>query len=268
MIDNIKFNSGAVSPSDCISVTWNTISSNYWLFFGMSILTWVITACVPCVNIFLLGPIMVGLYFSFLKQMNGDPVEFGMMFKGFEKVVPAMVIGLIQSLPGIIIQILQYTTDITRIFLERRGSGSYSYFANNDLAIQSSAPNFALSGGIMVTVIIFCIIIFLFSIAWYITFFFALPILSEHNLSIGETLSLSLRAGWSNWGSLIVLFILQFLVALAGTLAFCIGVFFVLPIIFGSTATAYRQVFPPINPDSPNLPPTPDFFGGNVGTAN
>jgi hypothetical protein len=265
MYQDIKFNSGAISAGECISVTWNSISNNYWLFFGMSILAWLITACIPCLNVFMFGPIMVGLYFAFLKQLRGEFVDFGMMFKGFEKFVPAMVVGVIQSVPGIIGQGVRFTTDISQIFLDKQGSRDF--YSEGSLALQSSAPNFALSGGILIAVIVIGVIVFLFAIAWYITFFFALPILAEYDLSIGETISLSARAGWANWGGLILLFIFQFLVALAGVLMLCIGAFFVLPIIFGSTATAFRQVFPPNNSNVPNVPPTPDFFGGGFGTA-
>jgi hypothetical protein len=264
MYQEIKFNSGAISPGECISVTWDYVSNNYWLFFGMSLLTWVITACVPCLNVFVVGPIMVGLYYAYLRQMSGEYVEFAMMFKGFEKFVPAMVVGLIQSIPGIVGQGVQYTSDFSSILLNQRRSGSY--FAEGSLAMQS-APEFALSGGILIAIIIVGLVVFLFSIAWYITFFFALPLLSEYDLSIGETISLSARAGWSNWGGLILLFIFQFLVALVGVLLLCIGAFFALPIIFGSTATAYRQVFPPRAINPPSSPPAPDYFGGGFGTA-
>jgi uncharacterized membrane protein len=264
MYQDIKFNSGAISPGECMSVTWNYISHNYWLFFGMSLLTWVITACIPCVNVVVVGPIMVGLYYAYLRQMNGEYVEFGMMFKGFEKFVPAMVVGLIQSIPGIVGQGVQYTTDISTTILNQRRSGSF--LTEGSFAMQS-APEFALSGGLLVVAIIVGLIVFLFGIAWYITFFFALPILSEYDLGIGETIALSARAGWSNWGGLILLFIFQFLAALVGVLLLCIGVFFVLPIIFGSTATAYRQVFPRREVDAASGPPAPDYFGGGFGTA-
>ena len=38
-------------------------------------------------------PAMAGMYYVMLRNMRGESVEFGMMFKGFEKFVPLMVIG-------------------------------------------------------------------------------------------------------------------------------------------------------------------------------
>lgn len=265
MYQNIKFNRRAISASECISVTWESISNDYWVFFGMSTLAWLITACIPCFNVFMYGPVMAGLYLSFLTQMRGEPVEFGMMFKGFEKFVPAMVVGLIQSVPGIVGQGVRFTTDISGIIPDSRGSGDL--FSNGNFALQTSASDWALSGGILIAAIVIGVIVFLFAVAWYITFFFALPIIAEYDLSIGETISLSARAGWANWGGLIILGIFQMLIGLVGVLLLCIGVFFVLPVIFGSTATAFRQVFPADPSDRPNLPPPPEFFGRGFGTA-
>ena len=54
--------------------------------------------------------------------------------------------------------------------------------------------------------------------------------------------------------------------ALGGVLAFCIGVLFVLPIIWVSWAFAYRQVFPDLSPTAyRNEPPPPDAYQGSFG---
>jgi len=49
-------------------------------------------------------------------------------------------------------------------------------------------------------------------------------------------------------------------------IALCIGVFFVLPVIWVAWAFAYRQVFPDLNPTIfRNEPPPPDAYQGNFG---
>ncbi|HEX8288088.1 MAG TPA: hypothetical protein VF556_08835 [Pyrinomonadaceae bacterium] len=259
MSPNIEFNSSAVNAGDCISDGWSLIQPNYWLFLGMSFLGLIIGGCIPCVSIFLAGPVMVGIFYTLFTQMRGQPVEFGMMFKGFERFVPAMVVGIISSLPEIAGEGLRITARFADF--GNRVSGNQSEF------VAQSLPNFALSGGIIILIVCFAIVAFIISIAWKITFIFALPLIADRNLEIGDALKLSARAGWANWSGLLVLFIFQFLVALVGVLLLCVGVFFVIPIIQASTATAYRQVFPDNQLPFNNEPPRPDAYGETYGTA-
>jgi uncharacterized membrane protein len=256
---NIPFNSGAIRAGECISSGWDLIKDNYWLFLGIVLLGAVISGCIPCVSLFFIGPVAVGIYICMFTRMRGQPVEFGMMFKGFEKFVPAMVLGLIEALPGIVAQVVRLGVQFGDIG-SRRGRGGYNFFAQSDMG-----P--ALAGGILIIAIIVGIGFFLFAIAWQITFKFALPILTENSdMGIGDVIKLSARAGWSNIGGIIVLVIFQALVVLIGVLALCIGVLFVIPIIWASNAVAYRMVFP----ESPqggvyHEPPRPDYYGGSFG---
>ena len=58
-----------------------------------------------------------------------------------------------------------------------------------------------------------------------------------------------------------MLFIFEFLLALAGVLALCIGIFFVIPIIYAANAFAYRQVFPWVRDNFNMAPPPPTAYG-------
>ena len=89
---------GGIDATGCISNAWEMIKPNYWLFFGISLLTYVLIACIPCINVILMGPVMGGVYYTAFRAMRGEPIEFGMMFKGFERFVPLMVVGIVQ--PG------------------------------------------------------------------------------------------------------------------------------------------------------------------------
>ncbi len=264
MSQNIQFNSGAIRAGDCISEGWEWIKPQYWLFFGIAFLAMVITACIPFLSIFLIGPIMAGVYFVHFTLFRRQAVDFGMMFKGFEKFVPAMAVGLIQAIPGIITQGVQYTMDfgnVAREILEQQQRRGNTHFL-----AQSSNTDFALSGGILVFAIISGIILFIFAIAWSVTFYFAIPLVADKDLGIGEAISTSARAGWSNIGGIIILAILQGLISILGALACGIGIFFVLPILYASSAVAYRQVFPDMQPQPQNnMPPQPNAYGGTYG---
>ena len=268
MYSDIYFNPSAVRASGCISEGMNLIQPKYWLFLGITLVGLIIGGCIPCASLFLAGPVAVGIFFTLFTEMRGQPVEFGMMFKGFEKFVPSMAVGIITAIPEIIGNGIRFGVQISDIGREinRGGGGGSEFYLGNQLAMQAGFPEIALSGSVLVFVIILGIAAILFGIAWRITFFFALPLLAEYDLSVMDAVKLSARAGWSNWGGIFVLGIFQFLVALVGVLLLCVGIFFVMPIIQASTAVAYRQVFPDRREVFSSEPPQPDVYGGSFGT--
>lgn len=260
-----QFYKSAIDATGCISNAWNLIKPNYGLFLGVSVLTYVLIACIPCLNVFLMGPVMGGFYYTALKAMRGEPVEFGMMFKGFERFVPLMVVGLIQAIPSIIYQGFDLSIRFGNVGIESilNDAGSRGNFFQGD----GIDPRILFASGYFIVIMIAAVVLILFSMIWAISFAFAIPIAMENEaLSPMEALKLSARASWSNVGGIIVLAILSFLIALGGVFALCIGVLFVLPIIWVSWAFAYRQVFPDLSPTViRNEPPPPDAYRGSFG---
>jgi len=87
----------------------------------------------------------------------------------------------------------------------------------------------------------------------------------EHDLGPVDAMKLSAKAATSNVGGLVVLFIFESLVALLGFLMLCVGLFFVMPIIYAANAFAYRQVFPLIEQNFQITPPAPTIYGSSYG---
>src|SRR3954468_7443036 len=90
MTPEIRFNRGAISAGECVSTAWEMIKAQYGLYLGITLLAWVMISCIPCLNIFLMGPVRGGVFYVGLRDMRREPVDFGMMFKGFENFVPLM----------------------------------------------------------------------------------------------------------------------------------------------------------------------------------
>jgi len=265
MISDIRFYPSAIRATDCISQGMGLIQPKYWLFLGITVVGLIMSGCVPCVSIFLAGPVAVGVFFTLFAEMRGQPVEFGMMFKGFEKFVPAMLVGLVHEIPEILgngARLVVQFSDVSREL--NRGGGDHEFFLGNQMALQN-LPDVALSSGIILILALIGIGFALFAVAWRITLFFALPLMAEYDLSAGDAIRLSARAGWSNWGGIFVLGILQFLVTLLGVLLCGIGIFFVQPIVQASSAVAFRQVFPDRPNTFNNEPPQPGVYGGTYG---
>lgn len=189
MTPNIQFQSGAVDAGGSISGGWELIKSNYWVFFGMTTLFVVgsiVISCVPLVGgilfqILLAPPLTVGIYYALFRQMERAPIDFGMMFKGFDKFGSAVVVGLIQSIPSIIWTLLSFALNIGSTLLQMIQSQTGRGYGSNFAMQNDAAPMIA--GGMIVLIVVVAFILLLFSIAWGITFFFALPLVAEHEVS-------------------------------------------------------------------------------------
>jgi len=251
---NIQFIPSAISAGECVSNAWEMLKRNYGMYLGIGLIAIILTGCIPCLNVFIMGPVMGGVYYVALRDMRGEPVEFGMMFKGFEKFVPLMIIGLIQSIPGIIAQFVQYGVRFAELGIGNR-DGDFQFFqsGNNDLAIAS---------GIMVFAVVIGLIFVVISVVWWAVFFFAVPLVIEYDLNAIDAIKLSARAAMNNLGGMIVLMLLQMLISLLGLLMICLGVFlFSIPLIFVTNAFVYRQVFPWLDRQFNTSPPPPTAYG-------
>ena len=274
---NIQFIPSAIDAGGCVSNGWELIKPNYWMYFGITALIAVISivlSCIPFVpilfQIFVMPPITIGIFLVLFRAMRNEPVDFGMYFKGFDRYVPAMVVGLISSIPSVIALILNFALNIgsfaAQILQGAAGRSSRSNFLQPQNFVQSDNAAPLIAGGLLIVVVIVAVVFMLFSIAWGITFFFALPILAENDIAAIDAIKLSARAGWSNVGGIIVLVIFEFLMLLVGVIALCVGVLFVLPVVYAANAFAYRQVFPWIEQNFNMNPPPPGAYGSNFGS--
>jgi uncharacterized membrane protein len=258
---NVQYISGGISAGECISNAWELLKRNYGMYLGIAVLAMILTGCVPCLNIFILGPVMGGVYYVALRDMRDEPVEFGMMFKGFEKFVPLMIIGLIQSIPGIIAQVIQYGVQIADVGMGGRRSGGFNFF-------QASTPDFALSGIVIVVALLVFVGFMVFAFLWWAVFFFAIPLVMEHDMGAGDAIKMSARAAMANIGGMLGYFVLLAGVMLLGMLLLCIGMFLIsMPLMYIGGAFVYRQVFPLLQQDRGNMmPPPPNVYGSSFGT--
>src|SRR5499426_828252 len=101
----MEFNRGAVSPMECIKEGWALIKDDYWLFFGITLVGFLIGGLVPVV---LLGPMMVGVFLCLQQRQRNQPVEFGLLFKGFDQFVPGLIVAVLKMIPIFIILIPYY----------------------------------------------------------------------------------------------------------------------------------------------------------------
>ena len=234
----VEFRSGVISPMECLKEGWETIKDSYWLFLGISFVAMLIGGAVPVV---LVGPMMCGLYMCLFAKMRGEPVEFAMLFKGFDYFMQGLVAAAIQTLPVIVIMAIGQVI-----------------FVAFTLFVMPNARGDAMPPVFFVGLAVFVLFAVIVSFVMHTLFLFAYPLIVDRKLSGLEAVKTSYRAVLQNLGGIVGLMLLMFGLSILGLLACYFGVFLIMPISFAAYAVAYRRVFPETGlPGGSAPPPTP-----------
>jgi hypothetical protein len=229
------YRKGVIDASFCIGEAWELVKRRPLLYIGASLLVMLINM-IPYVGFILFGAMMGGFAYIVINDIRNQPVSFVMTFKGFERFIKLMVVGLIQAIPAIVLQLFQAAMSFAELF--RLPSSSDSTF------FQEPADLLGFGPGITVAFVLVMIGYWLFLIFWNWVLLFAIPLIVEFDAGIGEAISLSFGAAFNNVGGIIILGLYSFLVALIGMIALCIGIFVAIPVVWAAQVIAYRQVFP------------------------
>ena len=238
-----EFRRNAIAPMECIKEGWALIKHQYWLFFGISIVGLLIGGLVPIV---LLGPVMVGIFLCLQRRQRNQPVEFSLLFKGFDQFVPGLVVAVLKVLP-IFILMVPYYIFVFAVMATRMPRAGYPS--------PDESRQFMLSFFGVETV--FFLMIMLVSILLEIFFMFAFPLVADRKMSGLDAVKLSFRAAKANFGGVLGLVLLNGLFSIVGLLCCIVGLYFYLPVSLAAQAVAYRRVFPEIAADFTSPPPPP-----------
>lgn len=241
--EQTDFRVGVIKPVECIKEGWALIKDQYWLFFGISLVGILIGGAVPIV---LMGPMMVGIFLCLFQRQRNEPVEFGLLFKGFDQFVPGLVVTVLKMIPILIILVPYYVFLIAMMATNMPRGG---------IEDPEQARSFVMS--FFGVEIVFFLVIMVVSIVVEIFFMFAYPLVADRKLSGIDAVKLSFRAGKANLGGVLGLMLLNMLLGIVGVLCCVIGVYFYLPIAVASQAVAFRRVFPGPAQPFPVPPPPP-----------
>jgi len=239
----IEFRRNAVEPVECIKAGWNLIRSQYWLFVGMTAVGVIIGSVVPLG--ILMGPMMCGLYLALFQTRRGQPIEFGLLFKGFDYFGDSVVATLLHLIPIVLVFVPSYLLFYVGLFVM--------------MGQQGGQPNSAALLGFFGFFAVFWLVMMVILIVLSVVFTFAYPLIVDRRLSGIEAVKLSIKAALANFWRLLGLLLMTGLLSFVGVLCCYIGVFLVLPVSFAAIATAYEQVFG-LGEFQPNLPPPPPIF--------
>lgn len=242
--NEVEFKRNAVEPIECIKAGWNLIRSQYWLFVGMTVVGVIIGSVVPLG--ILMGPMMCGIYLALFQTRRGQPIEFGLLFKGFDYFGDAVIATLLHMIPVIVIFVPSYIlfyVGMIFVMIPQRGS----------------EPNPGALLGFLGVMMIFWLVIIVILIALSVVFTFTYPLIVDRRMSGLNAVKLSIRAAMANFWRLLGMLLLTGLLTFVGVLFCYVGAFLVMPISFAAIATAYEQVFG-LGEVQPNLPPPPPSF--------
>jgi hypothetical protein len=242
--NEIEFKRNAVQPVECIKAGWELIRSQYWLFVGMTVVGILIGSVVPLY--ILMGPMMCGIYLALFQTRRGQPIEFGLLFKGFDYFGDAVIATLLHMIPIVIVLAPAYILYIV---------GMFGMMASS----QNGQPDPAAMLGFFAIFGVVFLVIMLLMIVLSVVFTFAYPLIVDRRMKGFDAVKLSIRAGFANFWRLLGMMLLTGLLTFVGALFCYVGAFFVMPIGFAAIATAYEQVFG-LSEVRSNLPPPPPSF--------
>ena len=233
--DNYKVDN--INAVDCMKQGWEMIKADYWLFFGITIVSLLLAGAIPIV---LVGPMLCGIYYCMLRRHDGGKVEFGDLTKGFEFFVPSLVAILI--LAGIFAVIAMVIIVIPML-----------------LAMAVTAAGSPEAG--LFFMVIMCILMFIYAIfaaCAHVLIIFTHLLIVDRKLDGWQAIKVSAKAGRQNMNVIVMFILVQFGMVLVGYLLCIVGVYLALPIMYAGTTVLYRKIFPSLAPESIyNVPPSP-----------
>jgi hypothetical protein len=238
-----EFRPRAIRPIECLKEAWELIKPDYWLLFAILL----VGALIGAFSLYvLIGAMICGIMYCYLRRIDGYPVRFEDLWKGFSFFWPSLPSAILIVGPIVVwIVVLTMTLYIPIIMAAAMGDR----LSGDELM--------AAIGGVLVV----DVVIAAFMIVLHTLLMFCFPLIVDRGLSGFSPILVSAKAVLKNLGGVGGLIGVNFLLVLAGELACGIGLYLVMPIIMATNLVAYRKVFPALRP--PNLnPPPPNAYSG------
>ncbi|NOT48097.1 MAG: hypothetical protein HOP17_10170 [Acidobacteria bacterium] len=226
---NLEFNAGAIKPVECLREAWDIIKGEYWPLFAVSIVGGLIAGFTMYI---LLGAMICGIFTCYLKKIDGaGPVNFDDLWTGFKYLGPSALATIVFVVPLVTYFIVIFVTMYSPLIV------SAAMGKNADPSIILGTFLGALAVDVVVAIVMTCI---------HSLMIFTFPLIVDRKLSSLDAIKLSARAALKNVGGIAGLIGINFALVLLGQMAFCVGIYFVIPVLTATSLVAYRKVFPKI----------------------
>ena len=232
---------GVIRPVECMKEGWELIKQDYWLLFAITLVGLLIGGASLYI---LVGAMVCGIFYCYLQKIDGKPVLFDGLWKGFEWWVPGLIATVFIIVPMIAVYIIIYLPFIAAAIMGSKLSESEM------LGLLFGA--FAVDAVVIVLMVCF-----------HTLLMFTFPLIVDKNLGAFAAMKTSAKAVWRNLGGIAGFYGVAFVLSLLGAMACGFGTYFVLPIIMAGTTVVYRKIFPSEGGAAPNFnPPAPNYYQG------
>jgi uncharacterized membrane protein len=238
----VEYRSGVIKPIECYKEAWELIKNHFWLLLGVVFVGGLIGGASMYI---LFGAMSCGIYYCYLKVIDRQNFKFEDLFKGFNYWLPGLLVGLLFIVPMLILYAIIYVPTLVAIAANPR--------IKPDELLVIMGASFA-----------FDLVFTFFMVCLHTLIIFSFPLIVDKNLSAMQAIKVSAKAVWANLKGVAGLFGVGFILCLIGMAAFCLGIYFVVPLMMGANTVAYRKIFP--SGENPNLnPPPPNYYQGIQG---
>jgi hypothetical protein len=234
-MSDIQFNTGVIRPVECFKEGWEIVKPDFWLLLGIAFVGGLIAGATLLI---LAGAMYCGIFYCYLKKVDGQPLSFDDLWKGMNWWLPGLGVVAIIFVPIIVEYIFIYISLIGAIVAGANLGESETL----GLILGALGVHF---------VILFAMVCF------HTLLVFSFPLIVDRNLGAIAAMTTSARAVWQNLGGVVGLIGVQIVLVLLGEMACGIGLYFVLPIIIAGNMVAFRKVFPAAGNPGFNAPPAP-----------
>lgn len=223
MANDVSIARGVVRPSECIAEGWELVRKDLPLYALMVVVMLMGSSFVPFI---IQGPLTCGLFMCLARSARGETPSFDLFFRGFDKFVPCLVIALIQVGTSLVVGFFFMAVAMVLLF-----------------GALAAAEGGRSPDELFVGMLFFYPVMFLVLFTAQALFLMAYPVLANQKVDGWSAVRLSAKAVRANAGGIVGLILLSALLAVAGMLACCVGIFLALPVIYGAHFAAYRRIF-------------------------
>lgn len=233
-----EIQAGVIRPIECLKEGWELIKNDYWVLFAITLVGMLIGGVTMYI---LLGAMLCGVFYCYLQKIDGKPVSFDELWKGFDWWGQGLIAVIFMIVPVFVIMGFIYAPMIVAAVMGSKLSESEMI-------------------GLLVGALALDLAAVVVMVCFHTLLMFTFPLIVDRSMSAFEAMKMSAKGVWKNLGGIAGFYGAAFVLSLAGTLACGIGTYLVIPIIMAGTVVAYRKVFP--KPERFQQPPSPGFYQG------
>lgn len=220
-----------IDVGSVVSRSFDVVKTHVWPSIGVTLLVLLmvgVAGVLPCAGMFiswgLTGAAMGGLNLYFLPKIRGQVSTINEAFGGFNSryMKRLTFAGMVIGAPALAMNIFNFGLQMSV------------------LALSNSTPQWAeaLPFLMVAGVAVFGLLILIFTLIWNPAY----AIIADTNLGFWEAMNLSRKLVMQRIGSWIVLYLAIVGITILGFLALCVGVFFVMPMMYVMHAMVWDDI--------------------------